>query len=111
MNTIPQNPMPRTWCLSGLTCLVLMAGVLLDEGQARNYPASPENSTIQTSRLNRHLQSTESTKNVKIEPLNPYSDQKANNPAIQKEGTDKNPAKKKRMGLAILFLGILAKEG
>ncbi len=111
MNTILQNPITRIWSLSGLTGMVLMAGILLDEGQARTYSPSPENRTIQTSRLNRHIQSTESAKTVKIEPLNPFSDRNTNKPAIQKEGTDKNPSKKKRMGLAILFLGILAEEG
>lgn len=110
MNTILQDSTTRSWCLSGLTVMVLMAGVLLEEGQARTYLPSPENSSIQTSRLNRHAQSSESTKTVKLEPLNTSLEQKANSPIFQKEGTNKNPEKKK-MGLAILFLGILAEEG
>lgn len=87
-----------------------MAGLLLEEGQARTFDPSPVNSSIQTIELNRHAQSSESTKTAQPEPFHTYLEQKANSPTIQKEGTDKNPAKK-RMGLAILFLGILAKEG
>ncbi len=111
MNTIHQNPTTKVWCLSGLTCMVLLAGVLLDEGQARTHPSSQENSTTQAGRLHSHIQSPDSTKVVKIESRPIFSSRKNNNPVIQNERTDKNPAKKKRMGLAILFLGILADEG
>lgn len=109
MNTILQESTTRIWCLSGLTGLVLMAGVLLEEGQARTYSPSPEHSSIQTSRLNRHAPSSESTKILKPDPRNTSLEEKTNGPAYQKEGADKNPTKK-RMGLAILFLGILAEE-
>ena len=40
MKPILQNPTARLWCLSGLTGMVLMAGVLLEEGQARTYSPS-----------------------------------------------------------------------
>ena len=110
MNTILQDSTARSWCLSGLTVIVLMAGVLLEEGQARTYSPSPENSSIQTSRLNRHAQSSESSKPVTLEPLHRSLEHKTSGPIIQKEEKDKNLGKK-RMGLAILFLGILAEEG
>ena len=110
MRTILQESTTRIWCLSGLTGLVLMAGVLLEEGQARTNAPTPEYSSTQTSRLNRHAPSSESTKIVKPNSRNTSMEEETNGPATQKEGTDKKPAKK-RMGLAILFLGILAEEG
>ncbi|MEX0829469.1 MAG: hypothetical protein WD032_04440 [Nitrospirales bacterium] len=110
MKTILQESTTRIWGLSGLTGLVLMAGVLLEEGQARTYSPTPEHSSIQTGSLNRHAPHSESTKIVNRDSRNTSLEEKTNGPAIQKEGTDKNPAKK-RMGLAILFLGILAEKG
>ncbi len=110
MKTILQDPTTRIWCLSGLTGIVLMAGVLLEEGQARTYSPSPVNSSIQVNTLNLPTPSSQSMNTKKSETLKAIPKQKANVPAMQKDVEDKGPAKK-RMGLAILFLGILAKEG
>lgn len=111
MKTILQDSTSRIWCLSGLTAMVLMAGILLEEGQARTYSPSPVNSTIQTSRLDVYMPSSESMITQESPAIKVGSEQKTPVLAIEKEMADKNPAKKKRMGLAILFLGILAKEG
>ena len=59
MKQILQNPTARLWCLSGLTGMVLMAGVLLDEGQARTYSPSPDIASIQINELNLHTPSSE----------------------------------------------------
>jgi len=110
MNPILQNSTARIWGLSGLTLMVFMAGILLDEGQARTYSPSPGNSSTQTHRLSHRLQSSDSMKRVKVESIQSSSKRTTTKSLIQKEGTDQTPGKK-RMGLAILFLGILAEEG
>ncbi len=111
MKPLLQDSTPKTWFLSGLTIMMLMAGVLLEEGQARTYSASTGHSSVQTQRLSRPLPSSlESGKAIKRATLRASSERKPTKPSIQKEGTDQNPGKK-RMGLAILFLGILAEEG
>ena len=111
MKTFLHDPAIRIWGLSGLTGMVLMAGVLLEEGQARTYSPSPENSSIQTSRLNVHTHSFGSIITQESSGKNVVTEQKTLALATEKEVSNKNLAKKKRMGLAILFLGILAKEG
>jgi hypothetical protein len=86
-----------------------MAGMLLEEGQARTYASSPTHTSTQGNTLNGHTRSAE-LMNIEQSPAQKTSPkQKRNVPTMQKEGADNNPGKK-RMGLAILFLGILAKE-
>ena len=110
MKQILQNPTARLWCLSGLTGMVLMAGVLLDEGQARTYSPSPDIVSIQINELNRHTPSSETSNAGKSQTLKTSREQKVIDPVTHKQVADKQPAKK-RMGLAILFLGLLAEEG
>ncbi|MDH3770352.1 MAG: hypothetical protein OET79_05125 [Nitrospirota bacterium] len=110
MKQILQNPTARLWCLSGLTGMVLMAGVLLEEGQARTYSPSPDIASLQINELNLHMPSSETINAGKSQTLKTSQEQKVKDPVTHVQVTDKNPAKK-RMGLAILFLGILAKEG
>jgi hypothetical protein len=110
MKQILQNPTARVWFLSGLTGMVLIAGLLLEEGQARTYTTSPTIAPLQVNKQNlqTHLPDT-------INPWESHSfeasrEQKTQTSATHKQVEDKQPAKK-RMGLAILLLGILAEEG
>ncbi len=87
-----------------------MAAVLLGEGQARTIAPTPDNHSIQVSMVNNSVKSSlsKNTMTTGGQHFNPK--QQPTNATPQKERSDKNP-EKKRMGLAILFLGILAEEG
>ncbi len=109
MKPILQNPTARLWCLSGLTGMVLMAGVLLEEGQARTYSPSPDIASLQIHELSLQMPSSETINAGKSTALKTSREQKVKHPVTHVQVTDKNPAKK-RMGLAMLFLGILAEK-
>ncbi|UCH91649.1 MAG: hypothetical protein JSU60_02790 [Nitrospirota bacterium] len=112
MKKILQNPKARVWFLSGLTGMVLIAGLLLEEGQARTYtPSIIAPLHVNKQNLQTHL--SETINPQKSQALQSSLKQETRNPATHtthKQAPDKQPAKK-RMGLAILFLGILAEEG
>jgi hypothetical protein len=110
MKQILQNPTARVWFLSGLTGMVLIAGLLLEEGQARTYTPSPTIAPLQVNKQNLQTNLSDTIYPGKSQSLKSSRGQKAKNPATNKQVADKKPAKK-RMGLAILFLGILAEEG
>jgi hypothetical protein len=110
MKQILQNPTARVWFLSGLTGMVLIAGLLLEEGQARIYTPSPTIAPLQVNKQNLQTNLSDTISPGKSQPLKSNREQKAKNPATHNQVADKQPAKK-RMGLAILFLGILAEEG
>ncbi len=110
MKQFLQNPTARLWCLSGLTGIVLMAGVLLEEGQARTYSISPDIASLQINELNLYTPSSETINSGKSQTLKTSREQKVKDPVTHVLVAEKTLAKK-RMGLAILFLGILAEEG
>ena len=110
MKQILQNPTARVWCLSGLTGMVLMAGLLLEEGQARTYTPSPTIAPLQVNKQNLQTQLSDTINPGKSQSLQSSREQKTKDPATHIRAEDKQPAKK-RMGLAILFLGILAEDG
>ena len=110
MKQILQNPTARVWFLSGLTGMVLIAGLLLEEGQARTYTPSPTIAPLQINKQNLHTHLSDRINPGKSQPLKSSREQKTTDPATHKQVEDKQPAKK-RMGLAILFLGLLAEEG
>ena len=87
-----------------------MAGVLLEEGQARTYSPSPDIASLQINELNLHTPSSETINAGKSQPLKTSRELKSEDLVTHVQVTDKNPAKK-RMGFAILFLGILAEKG
>lgn len=87
-----------------------MTGVLLGEGQARTATPSPVMTSIQANKLNLPTHSSE-TVSTEISPVfKSIREQKTKDSVTHKQVADKNPEKKK-MGMAILFLGILAEEG
>ena len=110
MKQILQNSTARLGCLYGLTGMVLMAGVLIEEGQARTYSPSQDIASLHVKELNLTSHSSETTNAGKSQHLKSSRELKSQDPATHKQVADKKPAKK-RMGLAILFLGILAEEG
>ena len=110
MKLMLQNPTVRLWCLSGLTGMVLMAGILLEDGQARTHTSSPIHTSLQASKLNLHTHSPETVIAGKLHVLKSGRKHTPENSEIHNLVVDKKPAKKK-MGLAILFLRILAEEG
>jgi hypothetical protein len=110
MKQILQNPTARVWCLSGLTGMILLAGLLLGEGQARTYTPSPIIAPLQVNKQNLQTHLSETINTGKSRSLKSSREQKVKDPVTHKQVSDKQPAKK-RMGLAILFLGILAQEG
>lgn len=110
MKTILQNTKARVWCLSGLTGMVLMAGLLLEEGQARTYTPSPVSTSISVSQVKLETGPSESMNTKALQNDKSKENKKIQDLTDQEQRVDKKPAKK-RMGLAILFLGILAEEG
>lgn len=90
--------------------MILGAGVLIEEGQARTYSPSLDRASLQVKELNLTTPSVEATLVQKPQLLKSSQGQKVKDSAIQGLVGDKKPGKK-RMGLAILFLGILAEEG
>ena len=86
-----------------------MAGVLLEEGQARTYGPSPDIVSLQIHELNLRMPSSETINAGKSTTLKTSREHKVKYPVTYVQVTDKNPSKK-RMGLAMLFLGILAEK-
>lgn len=87
-----------------------MTGVLLEEGQARTYNPSQDIASLHVKELNLKTHTSETINYAKSQSLKSSQEQKSEDPATHKQVADTKPAKK-RMGLAILFLGILAEEG
>jgi hypothetical protein len=110
MKQILQNPTARVWFLSGLTGMVLIAGLLLEEGQARTYTPSPTIAPLQINKQNLQTHFSDRINPDKSQILESSREQKTKNPTAHEQMEDKQPAKK-RMGLAILLLGFLAEEG
>ena len=109
MKHILQNPTVRLWCLSGLTGMVLMAGAMLKESQAHTYSPSPVIASLQVTKPNLQTHSSESINAGQSSTPESNWKQKAKIPAPQEHVKAKKSAKK-RMGLAIFFLGILAEK-
>jgi len=108
MKSILHDTITRNWSLSGLIGLILIGCVLLEEGQARTYSPPAVNQSLETTTLNPRQTSSESLMTGHLSGGKASREEKAKVPALKKV-EDKNP-EKKRMGLAILFLGILAEE-
>ena len=110
MQTIFQNPTARIWFLSVLTGMVLLTGLLLGEGKARTYSPSLVDSSIPVlNKMDRPAHLSQPMPIKKVEIRNAALGKHVNS-ARQKDIADAKPAKK-RMGLAMLFLGILGEKG
>jgi hypothetical protein len=103
------HPRTRRWCLVGLIGIVLSATVLLDKGQARTLTTTPPMQSVRAQDLhatgiaskpdpsgkNRVTQSTNLPHNPEVVPHEIPNEEKPH---------------KKKFGLAILFLGVLAEK-
>lgn len=109
MKHLLHHPTARLWCLVGLTGIVLSATVLLDEGQARTLTTPPPMQSVKAqdphatgivskadpSGKNRVAQSTNLTHHPEV---------------VAQEMANEEKPNKKKFGLAILFLGMLAEK-
>ena len=87
-----------------------MAGLLLEEGQARTYTPSPDIAPLQVNKQNLQKHWAEKSNPEESQPFKSTREQKTKNSVTHEQVADRQPAKK-RMGLAILFLGLRAEEG
>jgi hypothetical protein len=113
MKPILHHPTTREWCLLSLTGMAMTAAIFLGEGQAGILSTPPRLPSINDqhsppsgimpktsfSLISRDLQSTTIT----------HYSQMAQKVAQTRE-SEKN-LQKKKVGLAILFLGVLAENG
>ncbi len=104
MKQLSQNSTVRFWCFSGLMGMTLMAGVVLTDSQARTL-SPPSVSTIQTN----PLASTEPAPMDTPTQLRSRSTQQIKDSAKQ-EQVSRNATGKKRMGLGMFVLGIVAEK-
>ncbi len=99
----------KLWCLVGLSGVSLSAALLLGEGQARTLTTASPHPSI---RIHDSLASdsgykkSHSGKNHDRQPEGIIS---STGPGLQEMENDEKP-NKKRLGLAILFLGVLAEK-
>ncbi len=109
MKHIFHHPTARLWAVSGLTGMVLLAGILLDEGQAGTMTTPPiiEGTQIQ----NQNLQEIPKNSIVPVKK----SERESGPMNAREEGRPQDSVKKqepakKKLGLALLFLGVLAEK-
>lgn len=109
MKHLLHYPTAKLWCLVGITGIVLAATVFLDEGQARTQTTPPPLPSVKAQDLhttaiaskpdppgrNRVAQSTNLTYHPEV---------------IAQEMANEEKPNKKKFGLAILFLGMLAEK-
>lgn len=109
MEQIRQQPTIRSWRLLGLTGMALSVAFFLNEGQARTLPMP---SPIQSV----NVQSTPPTEMAsKMSPLEKHrgsqSTKLTQHPEVgTQEMNNEDKPHKKKFGLAILLLGVLAKK-
>lgn len=87
-----------------------MAGMILEDGQARSYASSPIRASLPVNEQNLHMHSPKTVifgKSYTFKSGREHPPEYSNS---HKLAAVKNSAKT-RMGLAILLLGILAEEG
>jgi hypothetical protein len=109
MKHIFHHPTARLWAVSGLTGMVLLAGILLDEGQAGTMTTPPiiEGTQIQNQTLQKiHKDSIDLVKKSERDsgPMN------ARKEGRHQDSVNKQEPAKKKLGLALLFLGVLAEK-
>ncbi|MGE0473269.1 MAG: hypothetical protein AB7P17_06515 [Nitrospirales bacterium] len=111
MNTNQSEPKSNVFCLTGILASLLLITSLLTEGKAHTIPIPVPPSTLtqpynkteySPSKLSETIKKPKEFKNAKKDGPREWLP----------EDFDKNgQPKKKRMGLALIFLGILAEEG
>jgi len=109
MEQIRHQPTTRSWRLLGLTGLALSVALFLNEGQARTLPIPPpmKSVTVQnthTFEMASKVQPAEKNHAFQLTKLT----QRPEVGTREMEHEDKT--QKKKLGLAILFLGMLAEK-
>ena len=109
MEQIRQQPATKTWRLLGLTGLALSVAFVLNEGHARELPRP---SPVQPLNTHRTHPTNRTSKTHPLEKNRTSQPTKFTNPseAGSKERDHEDKTQKKRLGLAILFLGTLAEK-
>lgn len=109
MKQVLHHPTARRWCLVGLTGIALSGAVFFGEGQARTLTTPPP---IQSAKIQGALSSGAATK---IFPGEKHRESQSTNltrhpEVVAQEMDNDDKSNKKRLGLAILFLGVLAEK-
>lgn len=109
MKQILYHPTARLWCLVGLTGMAISAAVFLGEGQARTLTPPPpmQSVKIQDSHSNEIVSKaypSEKNRTSQSTNLQPHSE------VVAQEMANEDKTNKKRLGFAILFLGVLAEK-
>ncbi len=107
-----QKSSTHLWCLYGFTGIVLMGGVLFENNLGHTLVSLPVNSTLQ---INQQNHSTRPPELARVSPFHLVKSKDTQHLTQSKfSGTSaQNPARnleKRRMGLAILFLGMVAEK-
>lgn len=109
MKQILHHPQTRLWCLAGLTGMALSAAIFLGEGQARTLTTPPPVQSVRV--LDTHhtetLSKVSPSAKIQVSP----STKPSHHPEVATQEMDnEETSHKKRFGLAILFLGVLAEK-
>ncbi len=109
MRPILHHPTARLWCLVGFTGMALSAIVFLGEGQTRTLTTPPPMQSVKAQdphTIGLVSKTDPSDKNRVAQPTNlTHHFQK-----VALEMTTEEKPNKKKFGLAILFLGMLAEK-
>ena len=107
MQYINHHPTARLWIVTGLTGMVLLAGILLDEGHAGPFstPLNTEVMPIQKLTVEQSHKYSRISGKMLEKKSTPW-DQKKD--GIKQNSVRKQEPGKKRLGLALFFLGALA---
>lgn len=109
MKQILQHPTARLWCLVGLTGMALSAIFFLGEGQARTITTPPPVQSIRVQ--DTYPTGTASKASPSEKNQIPPSTKPTHQPeAVSQEMDHEEQSHRKRLGLAILFLGVLAEK-
>jgi hypothetical protein len=109
MKQVLHHPTVRRWCLVGLTGIALSAAVFWGDGQARTLTSPPP---IQSAKIQSALSSGAATKTYPGEKhRESQSTSLTRHPEmVAQEMDNDDKSSKKRLGLAIIFLGVLAEK-
>jgi hypothetical protein len=109
MRQILHHPTARLWCLVGLTAMALSAAVFLREGQARTLTTPPPIQSVKVQATHSPEIASKvypSEKNLAFQSTNLQHHPEV----VAQEMGNEEKTNKKRLGLAILFLGVLAEK-
>ena len=112
MNSAQSEPKSNIFCLTGILAALLLIFGIVGEGHADTLSRNTGPHTIHVSSMGEDMSETWTVKSLKgkkvgTATINLHHEVAS---AVDIGKADEQP-KKKRMGLALMFLGILAEEG